>query len=459
MARRKKHSRWGHNLLTWVFCLLLAGACGIFGFYRYAAAYEVTRPELTMDELMESMTKADWKEALLKGIPEGDSPFENDRELYEGFFDAALADASFSYRRDMSHSTKNANAFVVYTGMVKVATVTLRAEEGGRENMGRSNWTVDSIVPAEFKNHLDCFAVSIEVPAKAEAALNGVVLGEEYRRETGIPYDNLTALELRYPEVPSLARYEVSNLYGSVTVTVDGEELAPLTELTDGVVAYGMREAAKYSFSIEAPAGIELSVCGASLSAADATGKGQDIFKGTERLSLSGYETNLYAYKGLYTLPELKASYMGTELQPEVGEDGTMYYFYPTDSEFPETAKAAAKKFFLTYLKFASHNGEASLWDVTALIAPNTELYSYVANSGDAMYWASATEMNFEELSFDHFHWVDENCFTCTAAYEADFTAQSWYEQYSYAMRNGYKLVFVRQYGMWYAAGMTAYGS
>jgi hypothetical protein len=52
---------------------------------------------------------------------------------------------------------------------------------------------------------------------------------------------------------------------------------------------------------------------------------------------------------------------------------------------------------------------------------------------------------------------VGSNCFTCTILYKADFTATSWYEQYSYAMRDGYKMVFIHDGSTWRAASMSAF--
>ena len=73
------------------------------------------------------------------------------------------------------------------------------------------------------------------------------------------------------------------------------------------------------------------------------------------------------------------------------------------------------------------------------------------------MYWASETQVDYEELSFSDFYPVGEDAFYCTIQYKANFTAQSWYEKYSYGLKNGYEMLFVKEGRNWYAAEMSAF--
>ena len=86
-----------------------------------------------------------------------------------------------------------------------------------------------------------------------------------------------------------------------------------------------------------------------------------------------------------------------------------------------------------------------------------TDLYRYIQESTDAMIWASATSVSYDELTFTDFSFVGANCFVCTVRYKADFTANSWQEQKNYNMQNAYELAFVcPNGGAWYAAAMDA---
>ena len=148
----------------------------------------------------------------------------------------------------------------------------------------------------------------------------------------------------------------------------------------------------------------------------------------------------------------------GLELSAVMGENGKVYFFYPTDGSVTMDMTAAAQDYYNAYASFTNYKyNTLALKNLRDRILPGTELASYVNNSYDAMIWASATEVNYKELSFDNYHPVSEDCFTCTIRYKADFTAQQWNEQVSYEMEDGYKMVFIRSGGRWLAATMYAF--
>ena len=202
-----------------------------------------------------------------------------------------------------------------------------------------------------------------------------------------------------------------------------------------------------------------MNVSGALLGEDEVSSRESTMFRKLERyLPEGGYDTLLYECGGLYTRPEISASYNGQELTPRIDEDGKYTFFYPSDTDISIAMHEAVEGFFDAYMNYSSYkyNG-AALKNLTDRILPDTELYNYFSNSYDAMIWASATEMDQKELRFDNFHRVGDNCFTCTILYKADFTATSWYESYSYAREDGYKMVFVRSDGQWLAATMSAF--
>ena len=74
------------------------------------------------------------------------------------------------------------------------------------------------------------------------------------------------------------------------------------------------------------------------------------------------------------------------------------------------------------------------------------------------MFWASKTEIDYRELSFDHFHALSEDCVFCTVSFSADVTAGTWYGKLNYDIRSGYQLVLVRVDGVWLAAAQANLG-
>ena len=54
-AAGKPRNRWRRFLLIWAALLLLIGLIGCILLYRYVGTYEIARPEVRVDALMEDM--------------------------------------------------------------------------------------------------------------------------------------------------------------------------------------------------------------------------------------------------------------------------------------------------------------------------------------------------------------------------------------------------------------------
>ena len=459
-TRSKSHG-WGLFLLFWTMLLLMFGFLTCVFFYKYAAVYEETRPERTMDALMEQMSEEDWRETLA-ATAGSVSEYENARTLFDGYFDSTVKGKKISYRRDISRSDDTQTIFTLYAGPTRIGEVRLLPHEtSDRFSFGRSQWEVDTITSKQLSGSLQALTVQIDAPDGVTPYLNGIELGQEKILDPAVELTNVSSLEQRFTTAKlRMVRYEVGPLYGEIAVTdPDGTEIAPLGEPEDGVLRYVIMPKETFSFRVEAPEGVVVRASGAELGEEQIQNREQNIFRKLDSyLPQGGYDTIHYEVDGLYTEPEISASYNGIELTPVIGEDGTYIFFYPNDEDISIAMHQAAEGFFDAYMYYSSYkyNGVA-LKDLTDRILPDTELYSYFTHSYDAMIWASSTEMDQKELRFDNFHRVGDNCFTCTILYKADFTATSWYERYSYAREDGYQMVFIRSDGEWLAATMSAF--
>ena len=460
--KRSKGSGWGLFLLFWTMLLLMLGFLVCVVFYKYTAVYEETRPERTMDALMAEMSEEDWRETLAASAG-GVSEYEDARELFDDYFDRTVKGKTISYRRDLSRSDETQAVFAIYAGPARIGEVRLLPHQSDeRFSFGRSQWEVDSITSKTISDSLQALTVQIEAPDGVTPFLNGTAVGQEKIVDPAVALTQLSELEQRFDAPgPRMVRYEVGPLYGQIAVSdPDGNEIAPVGEPEDGVLRYVIMPTTTYSFRVEAPEGVTVSVCGAELGEEQVRSREQTMFRGlSDYLPEGGYDTLRYEADGLYIEPQIRASYNGVELSPVIGGDGRYIYFYPDDDDISIAMHQAVEGFFDAYMYYTSdkYNG-VSLKDVTDRILPDTELYSYFSHSYDAMIWASATEMDQKELRFDNFHRVGDKCFTCTILYKADFTATQWYGKDSYAREDGYKMVFIRgEEGQWLAATMSAF--
>ena len=269
-----------------------------------------------------------------------------------------------------------------------------------------------------------------------------------------------TELESRFAVQPSFVRYRVENMYGDITVTDDScRTLAPERDEQNGVIRYVGRQEELYSFTVRAPETVTVTVNGAQLLPSDAAREEYGVLSGLDAYTHGqAYKTLTYSFDGLYSLPEITAvSAEGKSLTPLVNEKGELFFFPAQDDALAAEVQHWAEEFFDRYINYTgkAYNGgrhEALM----ARILPGTSLYSYIRDSKDAMIWASATEVHYDELTFTDFCPVSGDCFTCTIRYKGDFAATAWHESYTYEMQNAYELSFVRVDDVWYAAAMSA---
>ena len=460
-AKRKKNNGWGLFLLFWTMLLLMLGFLACVVLYKYAAVYEETRPEKTMDALMAQMSEDDWRETLASTAG-GVSRYEDARVLFDDYFDSTVSGKEISYRRDLSRSDAEQTVFVLYAGRTRLGEVRLvPVKEEVRFGFGRTQWQLDSISSVLLTDKLQGLTVLIDAPDGVMPVVNGVALGEEQILDPAVELTEVGALEQRFTTSRArMVRYEVGPLYGEIKVTdPEGEEIAPAGEPEEGVLRYVILPAKTYSFRIEAPEGVTVSVNGAVLGEEEIAGRDATMFRKLDSyLPEGGYDTLIYAADGLYTEPEIRAEYEGVEITPVADKDGKLIAFFPSDAAATQEMRTAVQGFFDAYMQYSSYayNGVA-LKNLRDRTLPGTELDSYFSESGEGMIWARATVMSSQELKFDNFHLVGDNCFTCTIRYKADHSTADRLGRYFFEREDGYKMVFIRQNGQWLAATMSAF--
>ena len=216
MAKRRKKSRaWGAFLAFWTVFLLMLGCVACFALYQYAAVYEETRPEKTMDAMMAEMSESDWREALA-ATAGGVSAFEDARTLFDGYFDSAVAGKALSYRRDLSRSDDTQTVFVVYAGSTRLGEVRLvPLREEIRFGFGRTQWQLDSITAEPLTDKLQGLTVQIDAPDGVTPLLNGIALGTEQIADPAVELTELSGLEQRFTTARlRMVRYEAMTLIG-----------------------------------------------------------------------------------------------------------------------------------------------------------------------------------------------------------------------------------------------------
>ena len=482
-AAKRSRRRWRRFLVIYAAVWLLFASLGCAAFYKYLHVYEQALPEHVMDELMEATAPETWLGYVKASIESESGAFDDAAALYNEYESVLLAGKSFSYRRAPESSAASPK-FIVRCGGVDVCTVSLTEKPGSDLGFGKHLWQVGGIAPCEALGNLRSTAVEVTALAGETVYINGIALTDAQIAERDILLSDMPEIESRFTVVPRLTRYRVEKMYGAITVTdSEGTEIAPEEDSGDGVTRYAL-PLPRYSVSITAPSDVTVTLCGAVLTIGDAQSSDRGILRGLEYYTGdAAYDTVRWSFDGLYSLPDVQATAAdGTPLAPLVGKNGQIMFFHPNNDSLQSAVQGQVQYFFNRYIDYSSHAFRGDLaftredvedeekemdpvvresmkryYKLLDCVMWTTDLYRYIQESTDAMIWASATSVNYDELTFTDFSFVGANCFVCTVRYKADFTANSWWEQKNYNMQNAYELAFVcPNGGAWYAAAMDA---
>lgn len=482
-AAKRSKRRWRRFLVIYAAVWLLFASLGCAAFYKYLRVYEQALPEHVMDSLMGSTAPETWLGYVKASIESESGAFDDAAALYEEYESVLLAGKSFSYRR-APESRAESPKFIVRCGGVDVCSVLLTEKPDSDLGFGKHLWQVGDIEPCEALGNLRSTAVEVTALAGETVYINGVPLADAQIAERDILLSDMPEIESRFTVVPRLTRYRVEKMYGAITVTnAAGDEIAPEADTGDGVTRYVL-PLPRYSVSITAPSDVTVTLCGAPLTLDDAESSDRGILRGLEYYTGDqAYDTVRWSFEGLYSLPDVQATAAdGTALSPLVGKNGQIMFFHPNNASLQSAVEGTVQYFFNRYIDYSSQSFRGNLaltreevdddevemdpavrasmkryYKLLDCIMWTTDLYRYIQESTDAMIWASATSVTYDELTFTDFSFVGANCFVCTVRYKADFTANAWQEQKNYNMQNAYELAFVcPNGGAWYAAAMDA---
>ena len=454
MAKKRRRDHWGRFLLIWAIVLLLLGAAGCFLLYQYLDIYEVTRPEIVMDEFIAQTDADTLLQQALADVRLDVTEFEDQQALYSAYLDAIDTSLPLTYRPDLSSSGEMQHVYIVRSGAQNLCSVVLRPD-GSSPGFGRYYWKVNEVYSAPITQTLPSVTITVDAVFGEQVLLNGKPLTDRYITEQNIAIASLSPYEAQRSVIPHFVRYTVGPLYREVRVTgPDGRDLPPDEE--DGNTIRYTASSGERSYSIFAPEDVSIRVNEIHLDPETAVEKTTGVLSGLDiYLGGQGYQTTSYQIDGLYLEPEVKAHLGTTELSPLWTSESSVYFFHPNNTELQERFTPLAEQFFTAYIRYTSaHYDDTLFWNLISKVLPGTYLHNYLSTTRDTMLWAG-NSTDDRTLTFDHFSAVGDNCFVCTVAFDVDRTSQYWNEQVSMNQSGIYELAFVNEAGTWYAAGMN----
>lgn len=214
LKRRKLIGRLIYICCLFVWVCILAGVMYYYlqklnkWLIEYQAAYDNTRPVLTMDEYYKWFSERD-AETIFANLDE--RPFHNEYETEENaklYMTSILNnhELSFSPSEDYSEALPEYN--IVSDKQYIVSTLRLHKSTTMKAEHGFPVWELDRL---SFR-FLPQYSVKIVLPSNVSATINGIPLDEKYCYSTGEPPKDQDAFG-DYATLPYIKRYIIDDFY------------------------------------------------------------------------------------------------------------------------------------------------------------------------------------------------------------------------------------------------------
>lgn len=196
-------SKFAKGLLIYVAVMLVIIFAGLFVFWQFISAYELSRTAGVMDRYMETELRPELEQAAAEFVSDRQSAFESEEEQTRAIL-ARISAGTLTYRKDPEKFTEEAPVYAVRLDKQVIGTVELESRPGGPFSFGLSRWTVRE---AEFDPGLFEKTYLVTAPEEAAVTVNGVTLNAGNCEVTlGAPLA-LAAYEQDLAEVPAWAEY------------------------------------------------------------------------------------------------------------------------------------------------------------------------------------------------------------------------------------------------------------
>lgn len=451
--RKRRLSKFSRFLLIYSAVFLAFIAVGLLFFWKYIEAYEISRPENAMEEIVLSLDNVSATDTLKTAFSV--SEFENKDKVFEEISGKYLQGQEYTFRKMPGEYTDDTPTYIFRSGTTDLLKIDLAPKSGEDAGFGFRLWEVSAVSLLEGNTR----TVTIQVPPDTAVSVNGIAVADSYITDDHVEYEDLTDQEKRFNVDVDAYRvlYTIGGVYDEATVTATdthGTEL--IAENVDG--SNHVYDATRYSAKVTGPSDAVITLNGVELSKADAVDTlfPSELFSGLEKYASEVPDLVTYQVEGLFTEPKIEAKdASGMELTSNESTDGGIVVGFSKSDEIKKLQTQLVTDFIKAYVSFSTNEGENATSNFSRLskyLLTNTETYKRTKNAIEGMSWVTGGAIEYSELTVADFLSCGENCFVCRASLEITVTADG-------NVRNTdsvYTLLFVRSGGKWLVGNMIA---
>lgn len=451
--KRKKLSGFSRFLLIYSAAFLVVVAVALVFFWKYIAAYEISRPEHEMDDVVLAMETSEGSSDLAKVFAVSD--FEDKDTVFSDIYSTYIEGQSCTYRKMAGEYTDETPVYVLRAGSIDLFKLSLKPKGENAAGYGFQLWELSTLELLKDNTR----TVTILVPPGASVSVNGIAVSDDYITDDHVEYENLTEQEKRFNADFDAYRvlYTIDNIYGKVEVSVVDAEGTELVAESDNENDF-VYDTVRYSVKLTAPTDAVVTINGVELSEEDATGSllSSELFKGLEKYATAVPDFAVYEIDGLFAEPEVAAKdAKGAALVSTESSDGGFVFGLPDSTKLKEAQTQRVTDFVKSYVTFSTDEKDDTNGNFTRLskfLLTNTETYKRIKNSVEGVSWVSGGTIEYKKLELDNFVACGDNCYVVRATISITVTSDG-------NVRNTdsvYTLVFVKSGGVWLVGNMLA---
>ncbi len=451
MARRRKSM---FKSKFWLIYTIVAGVfslaivCGLFVFYDFMDAFEMSQPQSAPEaakKFVTEMSADDIHSIVLENIPSGSTSGD---KIANEYADAWNIESVFC-RRVANEGSDDSPVYSVISNNREICKITLKKESLNRYNF--SAWKISDI-SVSFDN----FTIyTVTAPSGATVTVNGEILNTSAVVNTNVPY--------KYPEIqagaadlPYAVRYKTDLLEGEpvVEVTLNGEKLETVLNGSEITAAYP--EKLLYSCEIRVPAGAEVVVGDKKLDTLYEKVT-ESAFGGLIAEGLTVPEFDIYTVTGLYApLSGVKVSSNGSELTyTEEKNEYKQKMTVDISSVSNQTVANFSNEFIMAYFNYTAqgfNNTEQNMYKALAYVLPGSDTYARIMNALNGYtYQTPVTKEVFNRLECVRMYKLEDGSFVVTFAFDIYHEIYSEKREY----KGEFSLHVVDSYGNYKISNMV----
>lgn len=382
----------------------VGGAC-----LMYFSPHGILNPSSPEDTLQDALDTAafSWHDEFISEFTPEISIFEEPEEITEEVYSTLTGNAAITFREWSGASSGNQPMYIL-SGEHDFLAVKMQYKNRA--------WEIADVFVADELFRPETHTITITAPSDSTVYVNGIELDSSYAETEPIPYEDMTALENRFADIPHRVRYTVSGLYRFPNVEVQREPGVVLHSMDGLNWSYMPPDAASHSFSVQASADVSVTVNGTTLTKDDSYGEilYTPLVELSEEQAAQLPKLLQYEASGLYSVPVITATDAeGHDLIPTETAAGTLSFTTGNDQALYDAHHEVVEAFIRNIAAYGAAHVE---WTTPAsFVKKDTALFEYFAGARYSMIWIGTVRMSYDSITSYDYTPLGEDAFLCKA--------------------------------------------